>query len=79
MVLDSNVIISAINPNESLQKLYTSNLSIDLTHMQVSSESIVRIEGKQYNATGTGLKADLTLRKFELIKDIQATYETLEP
>ena len=47
--------------------------------MQVTSDKAIKIEGKQYNATGTGLRADLTLRQFELIKDIQATYEIIKP
>jgi len=79
VTLSSNVVISAIDPNESLQKLYTSYLEIDLKHMKVSSDKVIKIEGMQYNATGTGLKADLTLRTFELIENIQATYETIEP
>jgi lipopolysaccharide export system protein LptC len=47
--------------------------------MQVTSDKKITIEGTQYNATGIGLKADLNLRQFELIKDIQATYETITP
>jgi len=79
VVLNNNVVISAINPNESLQKIYTSYLEIDLKRRLITSDKAIKIEGKQYNATGTGLRADLTLRQFELIKDIQATYETIEP
>ena len=79
VTLNSNVIISAIDPNEPLQKLYTSYLEIDLQLMTVRSDKVITIEGMQYNATGTGLKADLTLRIFELIENIQATYETIEP
>lgn len=79
VILSSNVVISAIDPNEALQKLYTSYLEIDLNLMKVSSDKVIKIKGKQYNATGTGLKADLTLRTFELIENIQATYETIEP
>lgn len=79
VVLNNNVIISAIDPKESLQKLYTSYLEVNLTSMQVTSDKEIKIEGTQYNATGTGLRADLNLRQFELIKDIQATYETLKP
>jgi len=79
VILTDNVIISAIDPREALQKIYTSYLKIDLASMQVTSDKVIKIEGKQYNATGVGLKADLTLRQFELIKDIQATYETTKP
>ena len=78
VILNNNVIISAIDPKESLQRLYTSYLEVNLTTMQITSDQEIKIEGMQYNATGTGLRADLNLRQFELIKDIQATYETLK-
>ena len=79
VTLKNNVIISAIDPNEALQNISTSYLEIDLALMKITSDRVIKIEGKQYNATGVGLKADLTLRTFELIKDIQATYETIKP
>lgn len=79
VILSNNVVISAIDPKESLQKIYTSYLEVDLARRQITSDRAIKIVGKQYNSTGTGLRADLTLRQFELIKDIQATYETIKP
>lgn len=79
VILNDNVVISAIDPSESLRQIKTSYLEVNLATMKVTSDREIIIEGSQYNATGIGLKADLTLRQFELIKDIQATYETIEP
>lgn len=79
VILNDNVIISSTDPEQSLKQIKTSYLEVNLTTMQVTSDKKIIIEGTQYNATGIGLKADLNLRQFELIKDIQATYETITP
>lgn len=79
VILNENVIISSIDPTQSLKQIHTSYLEVNLATMQVTSDKKITIEGTQYNATGIGLKADLNLRQFELIKDIQATYETITP
>lgn len=75
VVLKNNVIINAIDPNESVKSITTSRLELDLNTMKVSSNDVIKIIGEQYSITGVGLKADLNQQKIELIKDIQAVYD----
>ena len=75
VVLENNVIISAIDPNENVKSITTSRLELDLSTMTVSSDRAIKIIGEQYYITGVGLKADLNQQQIELIKDIQAVYD----
>ena len=75
VILENNVIISAIDPNENIKSISTSQLTLDLTTMILTSDQKIEIIGTQYHITGVGLKADLNKQHIELIKEIQAVYD----
>ncbi|MBV7316156.1 LPS export ABC transporter periplasmic protein LptC [Shewanella sp. NIFS-20-20] len=75
VVLENNVIIDAIEPNEPIQRLTTSYLELDLNTMIMTSDEPIYIKGSGFTVTGKGLYADLNTQTIELKSQIEGTYE----
>ncbi len=76
VVLENNVIIDAISPNEPIQSLKTSYVELDLDTMIMTSDREILIEGKDFNIKGSGLYADLNAQQVKLTSQVKGTYET---
>lgn len=75
VVLQKNVIITAIAPDELVKEIHTSYLELDLDTMMMTSDRPITVYGKAFTIAGVGLKADINRHYIELIKDIRATYD----
>ncbi|SDI40898.1 lipopolysaccharide export system protein LptC [Ferrimonas sediminum] len=76
VVLENDVIITAIEPNEPLKTLTTSYLELDLETMIMTSNRQILATGEDFEINAKGLWADLNLNKVELKSQVYAIYET---
>ncbi|WP_028107774.1 LPS export ABC transporter periplasmic protein LptC [Ferrimonas futtsuensis] len=76
VVLENDVIITAIEPNEPLKTITTDYLELDLETMIMTSNRQIRGNGEGFNITAKGLWADLNLNRIELKSQVNAIYET---
>jgi len=74
LLLDQDVVITAIEPNEPLRTILTERLELDLETMVMTSDAAVRAEGETFTLDAVGLWADLNLNTLELKQDVRATY-----
>ncbi len=75
LLLEQEVVVTAIEPGEPLQTIHTDQLALDLETMIMTSESLVRAEGNAFTLQATGLWADLNINRIELKDRVSATYE----
>ncbi|MGI2215614.1 LPS export ABC transporter periplasmic protein LptC [Shewanella baltica] len=75
VVLENNVIIDAISPEEPIQTLSTSYLELDLNTMIMTSDRTIYVTGKDFNIQGQGLYADLNVQEVQLTSQVVGTYE----
>lgn len=78
VVLQKNVIITAIAPDELIKEIHTSYLELDLDSMMITSDRPITVYGKEFKISGVGIRADLNRHFIELIKDIRATYDNTQ-
>ncbi|MDP2560702.1 LPS export ABC transporter periplasmic protein LptC [Psychrobium sp. 1_MG-2023] len=78
VVLEKDVIISAINPEEKVQQIKAARLNLNLNNMLIESDSAIEIIGHKYKIEGLGLRASFNEQQFEIIKNIQAIYENTQ-
>ena len=76
VVLENDVIITAIEPNEPLKTLTTSYLELDLETMIMTSNRRIDGQGEDFEIHAAGLWADLNLNQIELKSQVNAIYET---
>ena len=75
VVLQKNVIIDAISPEEPVQELSTSYLELDLNTMIMTSDKTISVKGKDFKIKGKGLYADLNAQEVELTSQVEGIYE----
>lgn len=75
VVLQDNVIIDAIEPNESIQQLTTSYVELDLKTMIMTSDRMIHVNGQNFTTTGKGLYADLNAHTVELLHHVTGNYD----
>ncbi|MGL5047156.1 MAG: LPS export ABC transporter periplasmic protein LptC [Shewanella sp.] len=75
VVLEDNVIIDAISPEEPIQNLSTRYLELDLNTMVMTSDRTIYVTGKDFNIQGQGLYADLNAQEVQLTSQVVGTYE----
>ncbi|GIU43230.1 LPS export ABC transporter periplasmic protein LptC [Shewanella algidipiscicola] len=76
VILENNVIIDAISPEEPIQTIETNYMELDLNTMIMTSDRTIRITGNDFLITGKGLYADLNAQKVRLTSQVEGTYET---
>ncbi|WP_076415884.1 LPS export ABC transporter periplasmic protein LptC [Shewanella sp. UCD-KL12] len=76
VILENNVIIDAISPEEPIQTIKTSYLELDLNTMIMTSDREIYITGNDFIIEGLGLFGDLNAQKVELISKVRGTYAT---
>lgn len=76
VVLENNVIIDAISPEEPIQTIKTSYLELDLNTMIMTSDREIYITGNDFIIKGLGLFGDLNDQKVHLKSNVQGTYAT---
>lgn len=76
VILQNDVIIDAISPQEPVQELSTSYLELDLNTMIMTSDQLILVTGKDFNIKGKGLYADLNAQEVELTSQVEGIYET---
>ena len=59
---------------EYLSELHTSQLEVDLTTNQLSSDRLVTVKGPQYDLQGVGMQGDLTNQTVTLLDKVNAVY-----
>lgn len=75
VVLQKDVIINAISPQEPIQTLTTSYMQLDLNTMIMTSDRVISIKGSDFMIQGTGLYADLNAQEVQLTSQVEGTYE----
>ncbi|GAA4901608.1 LPS export ABC transporter periplasmic protein LptC [Ferrimonas pelagia] len=75
LLLQQQVVITAIEPEEPLRTIHTDHLTLDLETMVMTSDAPIRAEGELFTLNATGLWADLNHNKIELQHDVNATYQ----
>lgn len=75
VVLENNVIINSISPEEPIQTLTTSYLQLNLDSMIMTSDRVIDIKGSDFTIQGTGLYADLNAQEVQLTSQIKGIYE----
>lgn len=76
VVLQKDVIIDAITPDDPIQSLSTKYLELDLKTMIMTSKEQIDITGSGFDTSGIGLYADLNAQQVKLLSDIKGTYES---
>lgn len=76
VVLEKNVVIDAISPQEPIQELATNYLELDLNTMIMTSDQTILVTGNDFNIRGKGLYADLNAQEVELTSQVEGIYET---
>ncbi|SQH75046.1 putative Lipopolysaccharide export system protein LptC [Shewanella benthica] len=75
VVLENNVIIDSISPDEPIQTMKTSYLELDLNTMVMTSDREVYITGNDFTIQGVGLFGDLNAQKIQLLSKVKGIYE----
>ncbi|BDM63164.1 lipopolysaccharide export system protein LptC [Shewanella sp. NFH-SH190041] len=75
VVLQNNVIIDAISPNEPIQHISTSYVSLNLKTMVMTSDKEIHIQGNDFTIRGQGLHAELNKQTVELLHEVTGIYE----
>ncbi|GAA5194434.1 LPS export ABC transporter periplasmic protein LptC [Ferrimonas gelatinilytica] len=75
LLLEQEVVVTAIEPGEPLQTIHTDQLALDLETMVMTTESMIRAEGNTFTLQARGLWADLNTNRIELKDRVSATYE----
>ncbi|KFZ38863.1 hypothetical protein HR45_00195 [Shewanella mangrovi] len=76
VVLQNNVMIDAITPDDPIRSLTTQYLELDVSTMIMTSQEQVFMKGSGFHASGIGLYADLNAQQLKLLSDIKGTYES---
>ncbi|RTR40633.1 LPS export ABC transporter periplasmic protein LptC [Shewanella canadensis] len=75
VILEKDVIIDAISPEEPVQTIKTTYLELDLNTMVMTSDRDIYITGSDFKIKGVGLYADLNAQSVQLTSQVEGIYE----
>lgn len=75
VILEKDVIIDAISPEEPVQTIKTTYLELDLNTMIMTSDRDIYITGTDFLIKGVGLYADLNAQSVQLTSQVEGIYE----
>ncbi|GLP95828.1 LPS export ABC transporter periplasmic protein LptC [Paraferrimonas sedimenticola] len=74
VMLEDQVVINAISPNEPIKSINTSYIELSLGDMIMTSNRSLTIQGDDFELQGLGLKADLNANTVNLLSQVEGTY-----
>lgn len=75
VILEKDVIIDAISPEEPVKTIKTTYLELDLKTMIITSDQSIYIHGDDFFIEGTGLYGDLNAQQVQLTSQVKGTYK----